>query len=89
MLIIMRGKTTRTSRLAVRTCLVCDENALVSNGAFWKCQICGFAATSLALTKDLQNSATQNESGVTDQEDTSFHGEAARLPHASTSTSRR
>ena len=88
MLIIMRNKATRTSRLAVRACLVCGEDALVSNGAFWKCQVCGFAATSLALTKDLQNSATQNESGVTEKEDASFDGEADS-PHASTPASRR
>ena len=88
MLIIMRNKTTRTSRLAVRACLVCGEDALVSNGAFWKCQICGFAATSLALMKALQNSATQNESGVTEQDDSSFDGEA-RAPHAPTPASRR
>ena len=88
MLIIMRNKATRTSRLAVRVCLVCGEDALVSNGAFWKCQVCGFAATSLALTKDLQNNATQNESGVTEKEVLSFDGEA-RSPHASMPASRR
>ena len=88
MLIIMRNKATRTSRLAVRACLVCGEHALVSNGAFWKCQVCGFAATSLALTKDLQDSATQNESGVTEQENISFDRKA-RSPHASTPASRR
>ncbi|MCW5799429.1 MAG: hypothetical protein LZF60_260039 [Nitrospira sp.] len=42
----------RRSRLAVGTCPGCSGNTLVSNGSFWRCEICCYAVTSTALTAD-------------------------------------
>jgi hypothetical protein len=46
----------RVSRLAARPCSGCGHHSLVSNGAFWKCDTCGFAVASRALVKDLETS---------------------------------
>jgi ribosomal protein L37AE/L43A len=42
----------RRNRLAVRTCPRCMQETLVSNGAFWICAGCRYAATSMALAMD-------------------------------------
>ena len=42
----------RRSRLAVNTCPGCNEDRLVSNGAFWICDVCRYAVTSTALAMD-------------------------------------
>lgn len=42
----------RRSRLAIGTCPGCSGNTLVSNGAFWRCEVCCYAVTSTALTAD-------------------------------------
>jgi hypothetical protein len=42
----------RRSRLAVRACPGCTQETLVSNGAFWICAGCRYAATSSALAMD-------------------------------------
>ena len=42
----------RRSRLAVRACPGCAQDTLVSNGAFWICAGCQYAATSMALAMD-------------------------------------
>jgi ribosomal protein S27AE len=42
----------RRSRLAVRACPGCAQETLVSNGAFWICGRCRYAATSMALAMD-------------------------------------
>lgn len=42
----------RRSRLAVRACPGCTQETLVSNGAFWICAGCRYAATSMALAMD-------------------------------------
>lgn len=42
----------RRSRLAVSTCPGCSGKTLVSNGAFWRCEVCCYAVTSTALTAD-------------------------------------
>jgi len=45
-------KVVRRSRLAIGTCPGCFRDTLVSNGAFWRCEICCYAVTSTALTAD-------------------------------------
>ncbi|MDI3467401.1 MAG: hypothetical protein OJF52_000974 [Nitrospira sp.] len=45
-------KALRRSRLAVNACPGCNEDRLVSNGAFWICDICRYAVTSTALAMD-------------------------------------
>lgn len=45
----------RPSRLAVRPCPTCRHETLVSNGAFWKCDVCELAVASSALMKDAEN----------------------------------
>lgn len=42
----------RRSRLAIGTCPGCSGNTLVSNGAFWRCEVCRYAVTSTALAAD-------------------------------------
>jgi ribosomal protein L37AE/L43A len=42
----------RRNRLAVRACPGCAQETLVSNGAFWVCGGCRYAATSMALAMD-------------------------------------
>lgn len=42
----------RRSRLAVSACPGCAEETLVSNGAFWICELCRYAVTSTALAMD-------------------------------------
>lgn len=43
------------SRLAVRPCPNCRHETLVSNGAFWKCDVCELAVASSALMKDTEH----------------------------------
>ncbi|WHZ22218.1 MAG: hypothetical protein OJF47_001330 [Nitrospira sp.] len=45
-------KVLRRSRLAVNACPGCNEDRLVSNGAFWICDVCRYAVTSTALAMD-------------------------------------
>lgn len=45
----------RPSRLAVRPCPTCRHETLVSNGAFWKCDVCELAVASSALMKDAEH----------------------------------
>lgn len=47
----------RPSRLAVRPCPTCRHETLVSNGAFWKCDVCELAVASSALMKDAERPA--------------------------------
>jgi hypothetical protein len=42
----------RRRRLAVRACPGCEQDTLVSNGAFWACGGCRYAVTSTALAMD-------------------------------------
>jgi len=42
----------RRSRLPVGACPACTEETLVSNGAFWSCEVCTYAVTSTALAVD-------------------------------------
>ncbi|HJR76246.1 MAG TPA: hypothetical protein VJ805_04705 [Nitrospiraceae bacterium] len=38
--------------MAIRPCPRCVQGTLVSNGAFWVCGRCRYAATSMALAMD-------------------------------------
>jgi len=49
-----RNEGQRPSRLAVRPCPSCRYETLVSNGAFWKCDVCELAVASAALMKDVE-----------------------------------
>jgi hypothetical protein len=57
----MKKDPRRTSRLAVRPCPSCLGDTLVSNGAWWRCDVCEYAVTSMAIVKDLQYIETHEE----------------------------
>jgi hypothetical protein len=54
----------RRRRLAVRACPGCEQDTLVSNGAFWACGGCRYAVTSTALAMDrMQLNQSMDPSG--------------------------
>ncbi len=70
----------RRSRLAIGTCPGCSGNTLVSNGAFWRCEVCCYAVTSTALTADraaAEAVVRQSLQGFDDPFDTSDGAEDA------------
>lgn len=83
-----KAKKPRASRMAVRRCLSCASDTLVSNGGFWDCRSCGFAVTSMALTKDLQQIAMLEEAAIAEQGAMALVEETCRPVRISMATSR-